>query len=56
MKWSGFGHRDEPPKEGELVLFCPACPQPGINVSRSGEADLSQYVVPFIACVDTINL
>ncbi|KAG1859084.1 hypothetical protein C8R48DRAFT_748627 [Suillus tomentosus] len=24
-----------PPKAGELALFCPACPQPGVNLSMS---------------------
>ncbi|KAG1867096.1 hypothetical protein C8R48DRAFT_747493 [Suillus tomentosus] len=32
MKWHGFGHRSDNPSTGELALFCPACPQPGINV------------------------
>ena len=29
----GFGHdQDSKPQQGELALFCPACPQPGINL------------------------
>ncbi|KAG2057533.1 hypothetical protein BDR06DRAFT_980885 [Suillus hirtellus] len=32
MKWHGFGHCSDNPSTGELALFCPACPQPGINV------------------------
>ena len=28
----GYGHdRDASPEPGGLALFCPACPQPGIN-------------------------
>lgn len=35
LKWAGFAHRDELTTEataGELANFCPACPQPGINL------------------------
>ena len=32
-KWHGFAHRSDSPKAGDLALFCPACPQPGINIS-----------------------
>ncbi|KAI6002609.1 hypothetical protein F5J12DRAFT_783782 [Pisolithus orientalis] len=28
----GFHQQSSDPQAGELVLFCPACPQPGINV------------------------
>ncbi|KAG2073707.1 hypothetical protein BDR04DRAFT_1127056 [Suillus decipiens] len=31
-KWHGFAHKDDEPKAGDLVLFCLACPQPGINL------------------------
>jgi hypothetical protein len=32
-KWFGFGHDlDTEPGNGALALFCPACPQPGINI------------------------
>ncbi|KAG1720661.1 uncharacterized protein EDB91DRAFT_1064768, partial [Suillus paluster] len=32
-KWFGFGHDMEaPPSAGDLALFCPSCPQPGINM------------------------
>jgi hypothetical protein len=31
-KWYGFAHDHQEPSEGELALFCPACPQPGINM------------------------
>ncbi|KAG1766493.1 hypothetical protein EV702DRAFT_1204105 [Suillus placidus] len=33
LKWHGFGHEKRQPKAGELALFCPACPQPGVNVN-----------------------
>lgn len=35
LKWAGVGHRpdgDIETKPGELANFCPACPQPGINI------------------------
>ncbi|KAG1795013.1 uncharacterized protein HD556DRAFT_1365543 [Suillus plorans] len=35
MKWHGFGHHSDNPSTGELALFCPTCPQPGINVLLS---------------------
>ncbi|KAG1895644.1 uncharacterized protein F5891DRAFT_984083 [Suillus fuscotomentosus] len=34
-KWHGFAHKNDEPKTGDLALFCPACPQPGINLDRS---------------------
>jgi hypothetical protein len=33
-KWFGFGHdTDKEPENGDLAHFCPACAQPGINLS-----------------------
>ncbi|KAI6167642.1 hypothetical protein EDD17DRAFT_1750999 [Pisolithus thermaeus] len=32
-KWFGFGHdAEKDPGDGGLALFCPACPQPGLNL------------------------
>ncbi|KAG1784597.1 uncharacterized protein HD556DRAFT_1451631 [Suillus plorans] len=31
-KWHGFAHKDDQPKDGDLALFCPACPQTGYLV------------------------
>jgi hypothetical protein len=28
----GFGHEKDEPGLGSLALFCPACPQPGVNL------------------------
>ncbi|KAG1850238.1 hypothetical protein DFJ58DRAFT_888370 [Suillus subalutaceus] len=42
MKWHGFGHCSDSPNAGDLALFCPACPQPGINVSFSGDESLDE--------------
>lgn len=49
LKWSGFGLPDRPigrrpdgnettPGPGELAIFCPACPQPGINLPGDWES------------------
>ncbi|KAG1841465.1 hypothetical protein C8R48DRAFT_751179 [Suillus tomentosus] len=32
LRWNGFAHSTTHPKPGELGLFCPTCPQPGINI------------------------
>jgi hypothetical protein len=41
----GFGHdRDRTPGPGDLALFCPACPQPGVNLSDNWEEDPDQSV------------
>ncbi|EAU81166.2 hypothetical protein CC1G_10453 [Coprinopsis cinerea okayama7 len=32
LKWFGFGHTDAVPADGDLALFCSACPQKGVNV------------------------
>lgn len=42
LKWSGFGHHKRPVddvKEGELANYCPACPQPGINIPADWKGD-----------------
>jgi hypothetical protein len=41
LKWNGFGHRSREAETGQLALFCPACPQPGVNVDVPAE-ELSQ--------------
>ncbi|KAG2103721.1 uncharacterized protein F5147DRAFT_654633 [Suillus discolor] len=33
LKWNGFGHKEKEVRPGDLALFCPACPQPGINLT-----------------------
>ncbi|KAG1722441.1 uncharacterized protein EDB91DRAFT_1240218 [Suillus paluster] len=43
MKWHGFGHSSENPNAGDLALFCLACPQPGINISLSGDESLDDW-------------
>ncbi|KAG1752338.1 uncharacterized protein EDB91DRAFT_1077766 [Suillus paluster] len=36
---NGFSHDRKDPKDGELALFCPACPQPSINMTLPTEDD-----------------
>ncbi|KAG2139103.1 uncharacterized protein EDB93DRAFT_1242006 [Suillus bovinus] len=43
MKWHGFSHRSNAPNAGDLRLFCPTCPQPGINISLSGNETLDDW-------------
>lgn len=39
-KRAGFGYSDAPsPELGGLALFCPACPQPGVNLPQDWEED-----------------
>ncbi|KAG1723308.1 uncharacterized protein EDB91DRAFT_1087854 [Suillus paluster] len=42
MKWHGFGHHSNHCEPGDLALFCPACPQPGINLSLTTEESLDE--------------
>lgn len=43
-KWFGFGHRKEIPGPAEMALFCPACPQPGINLPETWKNDPQQWL------------
>ena len=42
-KWFGFGQKQGNPGPAELALFCPACPQPGINLPESWEDDPTDW-------------
>jgi len=48
LKWAGFGHGTpaDPmkPAAGELTIFCPACPQPNINLPNDWEKDPNRYI------------
>ncbi len=42
LKWAGFGHKTADPTTpaaGELSIFCPACPQPDINLPEDWKTD-----------------
>jgi hypothetical protein len=46
LKWAGFGCKTADataPAAGELTLFCPACPQPGINLPTDWKGDENRY-------------
>ena len=45
MKWQGCREGSPDPSPGGLVLFCPACPQPGVNISSDEEVNLTEYIV-----------
>uniref|UniRef100_A0A8H7XZC5 Uncharacterized protein n=1 Tax=Psilocybe cubensis TaxID=181762 RepID=A0A8H7XZC5_PSICU len=36
--------RNKPDKRGSLTLFCPACPQPGVNLSDNWVLEANSYV------------
>jgi len=41
---SGLGHETKAePQPGSLAIFCPACPQPGINLLQGWEKDPKRY-------------
>ncbi|KAL4079712.1 hypothetical protein J3A83DRAFT_4155338 [Scleroderma citrinum] len=42
LKWQGLHTSPKDAGPGELVLFCPACPQPVVNIHKEG-IDLSQW-------------
>jgi hypothetical protein len=47
LKWAGFGHKAgdvQEPAAGELANFCPACPQPEINLPEKWEDDSQRWV------------
>ncbi|KAG2154298.1 uncharacterized protein EDB93DRAFT_1102429 [Suillus bovinus] len=50
MKLHGFGHHSNALNAGDLALFCPTCPQPGINISLSGNETLDdcKYTRSFV--------
>jgi hypothetical protein len=46
LKWSGYGQKPGQtikPGAGELAIFCPACPQPGINLPDNWLADSNRW-------------
>ena len=46
---SGLGHHDEEwPRDGSMAVFCPACPQPGINLPDDWETRYTLYAFPLI--------
>lgn len=51
LKWAGAAHKPDlvsEAKAGELANFCPACPQPGINLPENWPNDPQRYYSMFI--------
>jgi len=44
---SGLGHQqeDDHQTDGSMAVFCPACPQPGINLPSDWKDRYTSYVV-----------
>jgi hypothetical protein len=44
---SGLGHKQEEdsPADGSMAVFCPACPQPGVNLPEDWKERYTPYVV-----------
>jgi len=43
-KWHGFANDGRDPNSGQLALFCPACPQPDINIQLSAAKDTPDWL------------
>jgi hypothetical protein len=43
-KWFGFGNRTAQPEAAALALFCPACPQPGVNLPENWKEDERRWL------------
>ena len=56
LKWAGYGQEDPndtfEPRPGELALFCPACPQEGINLPETWKEDENRWVYQWIFTAD----
>jgi hypothetical protein len=49
----GFGHEESgEPGKGGLALFCPACPQPGVNLPK----DWKDSAEPYALLIELENL
>ena len=45
LKWAGHRKDDQAGRTtGQLAIFCPACPQPGINISEDWMSDSARQV------------
>ncbi|KAH6901080.1 hypothetical protein BKA70DRAFT_1375132 [Coprinopsis sp. MPI-PUGE-AT-0042] len=51
LKRNGFAHKGQAPGKGDLALFCPCCPQPGVNLPDDWETDPDtwKYTRSFVA-------
>jgi hypothetical protein len=46
---SGIGHwpENESIPDGSMAIFCPACPQPGINLPEDWKTKYTPYVITY---------
>ena len=55
LRWAGYAQKaSQPltPQPGELGIFCPACPQVGINIPDNWRADPNSWVFRRVLTVD----
>ncbi|CAA7269613.1 unnamed protein product [Cyclocybe aegerita] len=52
LKWHGFGHSTQEPGPGELAIFCPTCPQPGINLPANWRTKYAENELLWTLVVD----
>ncbi|KAF8964535.1 hypothetical protein BDZ97DRAFT_1918967 [Flammula alnicola] len=55
LKWAGYGHNQQDPMQpppGSLANFCPACPQPGINLPDDWKDDENGFAFQHIFVAD----
>ncbi|KAH9481976.1 hypothetical protein JR316_0006506 [Psilocybe cubensis] len=56
LKWAGFGGHNGKSAlsvgRGELANFCPACPQPGVNLSANWKDDPNRWVYKRVFVAD----
>ena len=53
LKWAGYGNKDKDASDtraGQLTIFCPACPQPGINLADNWKEDPARSVYDVYYC------
>ena len=59
LKWAGYGNKAKQSSEvkaGELTIFCPACPQPGINIPENWKEDSARQVSSYLFFYTNLSL
>ncbi|KAF8235197.1 hypothetical protein L208DRAFT_1068889, partial [Tricholoma matsutake] len=57
LKWAGYGHNQKDPLNFEprsLANFCPACPQPGINIPENWQEDVNWCCYFMLTCSEHV--
>jgi hypothetical protein len=61
MMQNGLGHQGGPSGDGAMAAFCPACPQPGINLPEDWRTRYNVYglftvvLITLLTYVSAIN-